>query len=260
MEPIHNFHPAVCCWNCEHFQRYDQSQQPQKCDGECRRAPIPGALFITDFMPDPQDPTDFGHNKETAYYWPHITCGLRMRCSYFDDTMEQDNPQSPMSFACQHEAPTSVAEWKPWVKPSREFRTCWTCGWFEPALCHRKHKEQPDNGCCLHDPPRPRQFHQFEAIYQRAEVGATPTITGALSLWCSRWDGPRPEIGYTAEDIDPVRSGHEAYTKWEAGRERLTWLSSMQISKVKEIASKRSGCPGKQKSKIITLDKIRPVK
>jgi len=258
MEPIHNFHPPVCCWNCDHFQRYDPDPRPKKCDGECRAAPIPGALFVTDFMPDPTDRSNFGHNKETAYYWPHITCGLRMRCSLFSPTTEADNPQSPMSFNCQHEQPTNVSEWKPWIKPGKQ--SCWTCAWFEPALCQRKNKEQPDLGSCLYNPPRPREFHQFESMFPSAAVGATPTVSGALNLWCSAWQGPRPEIGYTAADPEPVQSAQEAYVKWEAGRERLTWLAALQLYAVKKIMKeaeqRRSDC----QSRIVTLDKIRPVK
>ena len=260
MEPIHNYHPPVCCWNCDHFQRYDPSPRPKKCDGECRQRAIPGALFITDFMPDPtdRDGKEFGHNKEIAYYWAHITCGLRMRCHHFEPTTEEDLPQSPLSFNCQHEAPTSVGEWEPWIKPGKG--SCFTCAWFEPALCQRAHKEQLDNGGCLHDPPRPRQFHHFEPMLPRAELGATPTISGARSLWCSKWEGPRPEIGYTSADPNPVKSNDDVYVRWEAGRERLTWLSSIQITRVKAMQAQMAARKRAAESRIVKLDNITPIK
>jgi len=230
---------------------------------------IPGALFITDFIPDPMDETrqQFGHNKETAFYWPHIPCGLRNRCAHFKETTEEDNPQSPMSFACQHEAPTLVAEWRPWVKPSRKDKTCGTCQWFEPALCQRAYKSQPDVGTCLHDPPRPRQFHHFEPMLPRAEMGATPTVSGATGLWCSEWSGPRPPIAFSPEPVlakpgkdtehpGAPKSNLEAYVKWEAGRERLTWLAALQLAKVKEMQRQAQE---RQQKRIVTLDKIRPV-
>lgn len=250
MEPLHNYNPSVCCWNCDHYQRYDPELRPTACDGECRLEAVKGALFITDFIPDPQDRADFGHNKETAFYWAHISCGLRMRCSRFEATTEPELPQSPMSFNCQHEKPTLTADWKAWIKPGR--KSCFTCGWFEPALCQHKNDKQPDNGCCLHNPPLPRQFHYFEPMLPRAEVGAPATITGALGLWCSKWEGPRPEIGYTNEDPEPVESALDAYTKWEDGRTRLTWLASLQIAKVKEMKRKMQA----KKPNIIKVEKI----
>lgn len=256
MEPIANYNPPVCCWNCEHYQRYDSDSRPKRCDGECRLNPVPGALFTTDFSPDPQDKDDFGHNKETSYYWPHITCGLRMRCASFEKSTENSLPQSPLSFDCQHTAPTVTAEWKPWIKPGK--KSCFTCSWFEPELCQRKHDRQIDRGCCLHGPPPPRQFHVFEQMLPRAEIGATPSILGALGLWCSKWEGPRPEIGFTTEDLqDPIESPLDVYTQWEARRERLVWLASIQLAKVKEqIAKSRAHA----EKRIITLDRVRKPK
>lgn len=259
MEPIANHHPQVCCWNCDHYQRYDPERRPKRCDGECRLNAIPSAIFTTDFMPDPNDQREFGHNKETAFSFPHITCGLRMRCRSFKKSTEEDLPQSPLSFNCQHTPPTRVMEWKPWIKPGKE--NCFTCAWFEPELCQRKHDAQLDNGGCLHDPPRPRQFHIFEQMFPRAETGATAMVTGALGLWCANWEGPRPEIGFTDEDPrEPVKSPHDAYSQWEARRDRLVWLSSMQIAEVKKMQRQVQARAQEKEPRLISLENIERVK
>lgn len=254
MEPLANYNPSVCCWNCDHFQRYDPAlPRPSSCDGECRLEPVKGALFTTDFMPDPQDRADFGHNKETAFAWPHITCGLRMRCKQFEKSKELELPQSPLSFDCQHTAPTFTNEWKAWIKPGKQ--NCFTCAWFEPALCQRKNDAQLDNGCCLYNPPLPRQYHFFEQMFPRAEIGATPSIRGALALWCSKWEGPRPDIGYSPEDKEPIESGQDAYNLWEDRRSRLVWLASLQIGQVKKIRAEAE----KNAPRLVTLENIKKV-
>lgn len=256
MEPIHNHNPRVCCWNCEHFQRYDSEKRPTHCDGECRANPIPGALYITDFIPDPQDRAEFGHNKETAYYWPHITCGLRMRCASFEATTEKDNPQSPLSFDCQHTAPTVATEWRPWVKPGKKERSCFACNWFEPALCQRKFDTQLDNGCCLFNPPKPRQNHLFEEVLPRAEMGVSPSVRGALALWCSKWSGPRPQIGYTDTDPDPPENMADHYSMWESQRERATWLSALTMARFKAIKRAAEEKARRNAPRLVKIDQV----
>lgn len=220
---------------------------------------VPSAVFTTDFMPDPNDQTEFGHNKETAFSFPHITCGLRMRCASFEKSIEEDLPQSPLSFNCQHTAPTEIMEWKPWIKAGKE--SCFTCAWFEPELCQRKNKAQLDNGGCLHNPPGPRQFHIFEQMFPRSDMGATAMVTGALGLWCSKWQGPRPDIGYTTEnEREPIESALDAYVQWEDRRGRLVWLASMQIAKIKKLRMEAQARSCEKKPRLVTLENIQPVK
>ncbi len=267
MEPIHNFHPPVCCWNCDHFQRYDEEQRPKQCDGECRLNPAPGALFITDYIEDPTDQGQFGHNKELCFSWPHITCGLRMRCASFEKSTEPDLPQSPLSYDCQHTKPTDIAEWRPWVRPDKLLYVCWSCNWFEPELCQRKYKEQPDNGTCLYMPPRPQQIGFFEQLIPSQALGATPSILGALSYWCSKWAGPRPEISFGSTPVlaKPLNDGDDQpmtradiYTHWEDRHNRLVWLASAQLAKVQKVREQMKAAAReaarKQESRIITLD------
>lgn len=231
MEPKTNYNPPVCCFNCEHFQRYDSTlPRPKRCDGECRLEPVKGALFTLDL---PRD-----YNKETSYWFPHITCGLRCRCASFKATNEKELPQSPMSFDCQHTPPTLTVSWRPWVKPSKKQTVCFNCAWFEPVLCQRKNEKQPDNGCCLYYPPLPRQFHVFEQLLPRLDTGTNPPITGALGYWCSRWEGPRPEIGFTQDNPDPPKTPEDVYVNWEAQNERLVWLSALQMAEFQKAMPK----------------------
>jgi hypothetical protein len=179
-----------------------------------------------------------------------------MRCSAFEATKEKDNPQSPLSFDCQHTAPTLVNEWQPWVKPGKRGRVCFSCNWFEPELCQRKFDKQPDNGCCLYNPPLPRQNHIFEEVLPRSEMGVSPSIRGALAFWCSKWTGPRPQIGYTETDPDPVETVSDHYSRWESGRERATWLSSLTMSKFKAARRAAEQKAKREAPRIVTLDQI----
>lgn len=227
MEPKANFNPPICCWNCDHFQRYDPTgPRAGRCDGECRLEPVRGAFFVLDL------PRDFA--KETTLWFPHIPCGLRNRCAQFKKTAEPDLPQSPMSFDCQHTAPTITNAWQAWVRPDKQETVCFNCTWFEPELCQRKNEVQPDNGTCLYYPPLERRFFQFEQLLPRLETGTTPSIIGALGYWCSKWEGPRPEIGFTREDPEPAQTPVEIYTQWEARNERLVWLSALQMGQLQK--------------------------
>lgn len=217
MEPIANHYPLICCWNCEHFQRYDQTSPfPKKCDGECRARPIAGAYLTVALVPENEK--KFGIESETAFSFPYVPCGLRGRCSSFKTTHEKGNPKSPMSLDCQKEPPSISARWEPWIKPGRE--SCHTCNWFEPEYCQRRVKAQPDNGACLYYPPRPRRHYWFERFLPRFDIGVYPTIQRAGSLWCSQWDGPRPEF-QIGPDPEPVKSADDFHARWKKRRARV---------------------------------------
>ena len=246
MEPKANHNPPLCCWNCQHFQRYDPSApRPVRCDGECRLEPPAGSLFTLDL---PRD-----YNKETSFWFPHITCGLRSRCARFEKTTEPDAPQSPMSFDCQHTPPTLTVTWRAWRRPDKRETTCFNCSWFEPELCQHKNETQPDNGCCLYNPPLGRRFFQFEQLLPRLETGTNPKIDGAGNYWCSRWEGPRPMIGFSADDPEPAKTAEEVYNRWEAQNERLVWLAALQMHEFMKNMPKqkppapRQGPPKKKK-------------
>ena len=239
MEPVANHYPRVCCWQCEHFQRYDSTLPfPTKCDGECRAAPIAGAFFVTNFAYD--EKRNFGLNSEIAYAFPHIPCGLRNRCAQFKASMEKDIPKSPMSLDCQREAPTIAATWQPWIKPGKE--SCATCIWFEPEYCQRKHPAQPDNGACLYYPPRPRRYHWFERFLPRVEIGVTATLIGAARLWCSQWDGPRPEF-QIGPDPEKIETPADLLTRWESRRARLVWQTSLTLKAAAPAAPPVAAAP-----------------
>lgn len=86
-------------------------------------------------------------------------------------------------------------------------------------------------------------------------------VTGALGLWCANWEGPRPEIGFTDEDPrEPVKSPHDAYSQWEARRDRLVWLSSMQIAEVKKMQRQVQARAQEKEPRLISLENIERVK
>jgi len=225
MEPVANHNPSVCCWNCDHFQRFSSKPQPDTCDGECRVFPPGNSILVTALV---STQGAKGLQSEIQEYFPHILCGLRYRCSHFVSTSEPNNPQSPTSFDCQLLAPSNTLIWEPWIKPGRE--SCWSCNWFEPELCPYKNQAQPDNGTCLFNPPAPRRFHQFERILPKIELGTTPTVRQARLLWCSCWQGPRPELNYAPGD--QMLSPRELHSQWEQRNQRAIWSQTLLLQSV----------------------------
>lgn len=203
-----------CCWNCDHFQRYDSELPPKKCEGECRIAPLAGSLFVADHVR--------GMNTEQMRFWPYIGDGLRHRCAHFEKSTEQELPQSPMSVACKEPPPTPLGEWSPWARPDKVEKTCWYCEHYEPE--EGSHKAQPDVGSCLYNPPLYRSA-VFPALQVQSAIGVAPTVPAARVLWCSCWEGPRAaQLAYTPdqEELTP----DDVVIQWEARHERLVWMST----------------------------------
>lgn len=233
MLPKFNSQGATCCWNCQHFQRYDADRPPKKCDGECRQKPMEGSLFIADHQSD--------MNMEQIFTWPYIPCGLRQRCHHFEETKEPSLPQSPMSNTCREEPPTIPATWKPWIKPG--LGNCWTCIYFEPE--QGQHKKQKDVGTCLYNPPLHQNYY-IPGIVPQTTIGISPTIPRAAVMWCSAWQTREAAIEYTEEEKDPPQTPKEFYTQWEERHERLIWISSL----IKKMIEKMRPKPPKSETNI----------
>jgi hypothetical protein len=252
MEPLSNHDPAHCCWNCDHFQRFDPDPKPKLCEGQCRAKPLNGAMFQACFVSDRSD--GFGHNKECLPAWPWIPCGLRGRCSSFALSTEKDLPQSPMSFGCTHNPPTPYQDWRAWAKPGKGI--CLTCHWFEPEECPYRGSAPRARGSCLYYPPAQTWATMFEIQIPMLEIGVNPTIENAHVMWCSCWEGPRPIVDMDPTPIEAPKNELEAYQNWEVGRPKAVWLTSLLFSRISRIreyfeSSKPQKC-GKVPSKKIT--------
>ena len=225
MIPKFNSQGNICCWNCQHYQRYDDGIPPLKCDGECRARPIKAALFVMDHRRDV--------NMETVLTLPYITDGLRHRCHRFEKSDEEKLPTSPMSKACTEQPPQIPMQWVPWSK--WDFSNCWNCLYFEPE--QGQHKQQLDTGSCMYNPPACMR-QNIPSLVPRTTIGTLPTIPKARALWCSCWKQREHQIEYTSIENEPPHTVDEYFNQWEERHERLVWMSALIKAIIDKMRSK----------------------
>lgn len=186
----------VSCWLCEHFQRYDFQEQPESCEGECRKNPPQEARDVWNLsggLPGDPQAIVFG-------YCTYIFFGNTAWCNGFQVSLEDNIPPSPgaLSSDCLHTG-YDEAIW-PHVynntgpapyskKPIAD--SCWYCNHFQrryttptdfigqcAGYCHIKPPERFYNEENLPPQPPGETVHNF--VY--------PLIPTAAFMWCSRWE------------------------------------------------------------------------
>lgn len=185
----------VDCWDCEHFQRYDGSEQPDDCAGECRKESPQAGSYTKELV----SPTDWPVDG----YFTYIPYGNTAWCAGFQRSLEQDIPPSPHEFSTQcpntdpvtWTTPDSVRGDDMFNKKATE-DTCWFCDHFQRQweFPEREVAAEGCNGYCQH---RPQPDYLTEEGFlppgppQAFILQSFPLFTkvqfSALT-WCSRWE------------------------------------------------------------------------
>lgn len=191
----------IGCWLCQHFQRYDDSETPADCAGECRKE----SPLANNHTLELVSPTDW----PTDGYFTYIPNGNVGWCNGFQASLEEDIPPSPgASYQdCANTDPTA------WTRPddvrnSNMFNkkaiedSCWYCDHFQRRYVDPG-SVTADVGCggyCQHRP-------QYD--YSAADGGLPPgppqdiflrifplfsRIPYAPLTWCSRWERATQEV------------------------------------------------------------------
>lgn len=196
----------VCCWKCQHFQRYDSQagteQQTGSCAGECRyQAPVPAVSSVQ---------TTNGQN--TAYkngQFPVIQDGGREWCGNFARSLEKNLPPVPPQDSngnCIYQ-PKWPDDWvtfntSPWSKmlkagytatPGHGSVCCFNCDHFAHQTNIYK-GEVTRAGNCKRNTPRigySGNDYDGNSIF---EAGVFPYVRDAVCEWCSEYERTQEKL------------------------------------------------------------------
>jgi len=185
----------IRCWNCDHFQRYDSSESPHSCLGECRlKAPFSNFTG------------DFDSSGKLKVSWPLIISGPVYWCGQWERSTEKPLPSLPTPLRedrqtnptewdwCEYglEFPDDGELWEPWNRKLKDNVMCWNCDHFQ----REDASEEPETckGWCRKNPPgpwisseiTPKQPEQSNCGLRWA-YGTAFQLLGPL-YWCSEWE------------------------------------------------------------------------
>lgn len=164
------------CWNCDHFQLYDDSSTPTKPWGECRWTPVKGYLYNNDWF---------------DRYIPFVYDARTFWCSKWKKT-NLTPPPKPTGSIPQLNWPDVFWNWVIWSKVP-ENKTCWHCNHFQ------RDDEVPTDswGQCRKNPPLPVLDEYIGLSPTGDTIYGEPIPYYGLICWCSCWEEtetPNPEI------------------------------------------------------------------
>lgn len=107
------------CWNCDHFQRYEEGDEPQDAWGECRKMPLQSKYSTN------------GGSPYCEHWWPFIDNAIDFWCSEWQKTVQPIPPEPTAPRIPQW--PTVWEEWTPWNKKDPMHVECWNCNHFQPT-------------------------------------------------------------------------------------------------------------------------------
>lgn len=188
----------VVCWNCQHFQRYDESDTPTACIGECRFKPI-GCYKSGEETTNGTNPLYRANNFAV------VKDGSQMWCGNFERSLEKNLPPMPPhnddSCNAQYTLPDDWqnfqnSRWNKQLKtgyvstPSKGSVCCWNCDHFNPKDASSEPSSR--SGTCRRDPPCPYETGDNPNSYWMC--GEFPSMPDAVCNWCSQWERARHTI------------------------------------------------------------------
>jgi hypothetical protein len=191
---------TVSCWQCEHFQRYDQASAPVECWGECRKNnPAPLATLDGFSFQSAPDPVITMPGFLVLGFSPFVPYANQSWCSGFQRAVIAP-PAAPANIgACASQFPpinpaifnvsTSPLPWS--IKPITA--SCWYCQHFQRFYQSQPAAPYPADMCagsCCHEPPGKFTMSEqtafpFEYPYQNPWF---PIIIYGALFWCSKWE------------------------------------------------------------------------
>lgn len=191
------------CRLCEHFQRRDNSEASQNCQGECRKEPLEWSAGVDNLTTASQG--------EINAAFAFVPFGNTTWCSGFQRSLEQNIPTMVDGKAnCADQA---FSDWEsPWlnmigvaprVNKKDILETCWYCEHFQTQT-EDSPSGSPCLGFCFIDPPRNYMNENYDTgggINQIDFDYENPRIQNAAYMWCSKWERSRdvvpdpPEFG-----------------------------------------------------------------
>ena len=161
------------CWNCDHFQRYEDSEQPQTEYGECRRKPLN---------------TQYGQIGSDSWvgWWPFIEQGTNFWCGSWQHSVQPvpDPPEFPRPPIW----PDVWEQWTPWNKKESQNVECWNCNHFQP--------DSPTKsllGECRRLPPPEVIDIQIAPNLDVTLQGVKTKICGD-TRWCGMWEASEEPV------------------------------------------------------------------
>lgn len=187
------------CWLCEHFQRYDRSDEPTSCLGECRFKSFVGYQMGTTME-------NGGTEMSNIPNFPTVREGGLFWCANFQRSKEADIPPAPPLQDSEEEEkncanqPTIPDEWiyfwnDPWNKKNlpgyvsdpKKGSSCWNCDSFQ------REGQAINYGTCRRTPPARFTSGMITSI-QYYEEGYVSRIRRANCIWCSEWSRARHTV------------------------------------------------------------------
>ena len=155
------------CWNCDHFQRYEEGETPLGTHGECRRKPLN---------------TQYGQVAGPFWigWWPFITDGVNFWSGGWHQTVQPipDPPEFPRPPIW----PDVWEEWTPWNKKDSMNVECWNCNHFQPS-----NPTKDLLGQCRRLPPPEVIDIDLGGTTQAVLQGVKTEICGD-TRWCGMWE------------------------------------------------------------------------
>jgi len=157
------------CWNCAHFQRYDQATENLTLEcGECRAQPIKGQQRNVEWL---------------EQFYPYIEEGTTFWCSKWKKTSLTPPPEpvglQPATWPDVFEA-FQLAPWNVWGTQKR----CWECNHFQRL------SDVPEpgktKGWCRSNPMLPVMDLRVDLITDT--LRGQKTEYDGLLYWCSCWE------------------------------------------------------------------------
>ena len=204
----------IVCWTCEHFQRYDDSENPILCEGECRLNP---PQFMAADVSHRCDPPEQYARESYFAYTPY---GNTSWCNRYKRSHEENIPPSPGGYwDCPHQSVTTYVNPYDIRVPPGPFNkktveeSCWYCTHFQ-----RFHEaETMENWACHgYCHIQPMQAWTREVPTWISPPGCLnnfynyPWVRFAPRVWCSRWErNPKANELPAPPEQDGVLCGNE---------------------------------------------------
>lgn len=187
----------VVCWKCEHFQRRDNTEDTDNCQGECRKNPVSwgGTMY--------NDTDAASGDLESAFAF--VPFGNTTWCNGFQRSLEENIP-NPIAGRANCRDQTAV-NWEsprdnmianaPRENKKTMLETCWYCEHFQRDP-ENQTPGTPCGGFCFIAPPPGFELQNGNwegAGNTRMELWyANAFIQNSAYFWCSRWERSRTEV------------------------------------------------------------------
>lgn len=156
------------CWNCSHFQRYDESDTPTTVYGECRRiAPVGERV----------------EDQAFAERFSFITIGDYNWCGNWKKT-SLVVPPAPVT-PTPPTWPDAFTNWVPWnVKEPLDI-SCWNCNHFQAGRIDPSGPDDTDGDCRKNQPP---PITLLETVEHTDWLRPSNHNQKGVYYWCGEWE------------------------------------------------------------------------